>query len=64
MGTRDATKIRKGQGDVIPSKKELVKDVVWKIVSVRMVIMVYLLKGCHTKYIHTVWQLEYLFIII
>ena len=62
LGTRDATKIRKGQKDVIPSKDYLVKDVVWKIFFVRMVVIIYILKGCHMKYFDTVYQ--YLFIIV
>ena len=58
----DATKIRKGQEDVIPSKDDLVMDVVWKILFVGMVVMIYILKGCHTKYFDTVSQ--YLFIMV
>ena len=61
-GTGDATKIRKGQEDVIPSKDDLVMDVVWKILFVGMVVMIYILKGCHTKYFDTVSQ--YLFIMV
>ena len=55
-GTGDATNIRKGQEDVIPSKDDLVKNIVWKILVVGMVMMTYIKKGCHTKYFDTVSQ--------
>ena len=47
---------------MIPSKDDLVMDVVWKILFVGMVVMIYILKGCHTKYFDTVSQ--YLFIMV